>query len=65
MPFENLSIHRGEDIVLEPEALVSKLVDRRRGGFCYELNGAFATLLSALGFAVEFLAARVFTGEGF
>jgi N-hydroxyarylamine O-acetyltransferase len=59
VPFENLSIHLGEDIVLEEPALVAKIVDRRRGGFCYELNGAFAALLSALGFRVTMLAARV------
>jgi N-hydroxyarylamine O-acetyltransferase len=64
VPFENLSIHLGEDIVLDPAALVAKIVDRRRGGFCYELNGAFATLLSALGYEVEILAARVFAGDG-
>jgi N-hydroxyarylamine O-acetyltransferase len=63
VPFENLSIHRGEDIILEPEALVAKIVDRRRGGFCYELGGAFATLLTALGFEVDMLSARVFGGE--
>src|SRR3569833_4073382 len=50
VPFENLSIHLGEDIVLDSAALVAKVVERRRGGFCYELNGAFAALLSALGF---------------
>ena len=60
IPFENLSIHLGEEIVLEPEALVAKIVDRRRGGFCYELNGAFAALLRGLGFEVTLLAARVF-----
>ena len=32
VPFENLSIHLGEPIVLDPEALVDKLVQRRRGG---------------------------------
>jgi N-hydroxyarylamine O-acetyltransferase len=64
VPFENLSIHLGEDIVLEDEALVAKVVDRRRGGFCYELNGAFAALLTALGYEVEFLSARVFNGDG-
>ena len=63
VPFENLSIHLGEPIVLEPAALLDKLVRRRRGGFCYELNGAFADLLSTLGFGVTLLAARVF-GEG-
>jgi N-hydroxyarylamine O-acetyltransferase len=64
VPFENLSIHLGEPIVLDPEALVDKLVHRRRGGFCYELNGAFATLLAALGFRVTLLAARVFGADG-
>jgi N-hydroxyarylamine O-acetyltransferase len=64
VPFENLSIHLREPIVLEPEALVDKLVERRRGGFCYELNGAFAALLSALGYQVTLLAARVHGGDG-
>ncbi len=63
VPFENLSIHLGEPIVLDPQALVHKLVQRRRGGFCYELNGAFATLLAALGFRVTLLAARVFSSQ--
>ena len=64
VPFENLSIHLGEPILLDPETLVDKLVQRRRGGFCYELNGAFATLLAALGFQVTLLAARVFGANG-
>ncbi|WUQ40233.1 arylamine N-acetyltransferase [Streptomyces sp. NBC_00234] len=63
VPFENLSIHLGEDIVLEEGALVDKVVGARRGGFCYELNGAFAFLLRALGFRVTPLQARVF-GDG-
>jgi N-hydroxyarylamine O-acetyltransferase len=45
VPFENLSVHRGESIDLMAEALVDKLVIGRRGGFCYELNGAFGALL--------------------
>ncbi len=64
VPFENVSIHLGERIDLDESALVDKLVRRRRGGFCYELNGAFAGLLSALGFNVTLLAARVFGGSG-
>ena len=64
VPFENLSIHLGEPIVLEEAALVDKLVGRRRGGFCYELNGAFAALLSALGYEVRLMAARVHTPGG-
>jgi len=65
VPFENLSIHLGESIVLEPAALVDKIVERRRGGFCYELNGAFGALLTALGYEVTHLAARVKTGPLF
>ncbi|GAB3989351.1 arylamine N-acetyltransferase [Actinoallomurus acanthiterrae] len=64
VPFENLAIHLGEDIVLDEEALVAKVVDRNRGGFCYELNGAFGALLSGLGYDVTLLAARVFGDDG-
>jgi N-hydroxyarylamine O-acetyltransferase len=64
VPFENLDIHLGRPVVLTEEALVEKVVDRRRGGFCYELNGAFGALLSALGFEVTLLSARVFGADG-
>ena len=64
VPFENLSIHSGEPIVLDDEALFEKIVRRRRGGFCYELNGLFAALLRALGFDVKMLSAGVADAEG-
>ncbi|MFJ5528975.1 arylamine N-acetyltransferase [Streptomyces sp. NPDC093261] len=64
VPFENLSIHLGEEIVLEERRLFDKIVGARRGGFCYELNGAFGALLVALGFDVTLLAARVYGEEG-
>ena len=63
VPFENLSIHLGEPIVLTGEALIDKLVRRGRGGFCYELNGAFGVLLTELGYDVTLLQARVFDGD--
>ena len=59
VPFENLSIHLDEPISLAEGDLVSKIVTRRRGGFCYELNGAFAFLLEALGAGVVRVGARV------
>ena len=65
VPFENLSIHLGEPVSLDEDALLAKLVDRRRGGFCYELNGLFARLLENLGYHVTLLGARVWTGQGF
>src|SRR5215510_13923148 len=65
VPFENLSIHLAEPISLDQGDLIDKIVNRRRGGFCYELNGAFALLLGALGAEVVLTAARVWTGENF
>lgn len=59
VPFENLSIHSGQQVVLSDEALFQKIVENKRGGFCYEVNGLFAALLRALGFKVAMLAAGV------
>lgn len=64
VPFENLSIHSGEPIVLNDDALFEKIVRRRRGGFCYELNGLFAWLLRSLGFEVVMLSAQVANADG-
>jgi N-hydroxyarylamine O-acetyltransferase len=64
VPFENTSIHSGERIQLDVAWLHDKIVQRRRGGFCYELNGLLAELLEALGFTVERLAARGITDNG-
>ncbi|HEV7684800.1 MAG TPA: arylamine N-acetyltransferase [Pyrinomonadaceae bacterium] len=64
VPFENLSIHIGEPIVLDDAALFAKIVEKNRGGFCYECNGLFAALLRALGFAVQMLSAEVANADG-
>ncbi|MGH9905819.1 MAG: arylamine N-acetyltransferase family protein [Pyrinomonadaceae bacterium] len=64
VPFENLSIHAGQPIVLDDNTLFEKIVTLRRGGFCYELNGLFAALLRALGFDVLMLSAGVAGPEG-
>src|SRR5262245_26196567 len=64
VPFENLSIHAREPIVLNDTALFEKIVTRRRGGFCYELNGLFAALLRELGFEVAMLSAQVANDQG-
>ena len=64
VPFENLSIHLNEPISLEEADLVNKIIARRRGGFCYELNGTFALLLEALGADVVRVAARVYGDRG-
>lgn len=68
VPFETLSItgdpfgvREGEGISLAVDDLYGKIVDRRRGGFCYELNGLFGWLLRELGFDIERRAAMVVT----
>ena len=64
VPFENLDIHLGRPIALDPAAIHRKVVDERRGGYCYELNSQFARLLVTLGYRVDLLSARVATGSG-
>jgi N-hydroxyarylamine O-acetyltransferase len=64
VPFENLDIALGRKIALDEDLFIRKIAERRRGGFCYELNGAFAALLKALGFRVTLLSARVAHRDG-
>lgn len=59
IPFENLSIGMKEPIILNNNALFHKIILKNRGGFCYELNGLFASLLRELGFNVTMLSAAV------
>src|SRR5438132_13873753 len=59
IPFENLDIHLHRPIILNEAALYDKIIQHRRGGFCYELNGSFASLLKKLGFKVSILSACV------
>ncbi|XP_019620384.1 PREDICTED: arylamine N-acetyltransferase, pineal gland isozyme NAT-10-like [Branchiostoma belcheri] len=63
VPFENLSILCGEEIVLDLQLLYNKIVVKRRGGFCYECNGLFAWLLGQLGFKLKTVSAQVWTAE--
>lgn len=60
IPFENLDIHWGRPISLDLELILDKLIRRRRGGFCYELNGAFHFLLCSLGFSASMHSAQVY-----
>ncbi len=64
VPFENLDIPLKRKIVLEHEAPFEKIVTRKRGGFCYEVNGMFAWLLNELGFDVTMLSANVTKADG-
>lgn len=64
VPFENLDIGLKRAILINEESIWNKLVVNKRGGFCYELNGLFASLLKEIGFEVTYLNARVYNREG-
>ena len=63
IPFENLDSYRGAPVSLQTEAIAKKLVDQRRGGYCFEHNLLFKSALEAIGGRVEPLLARVRNGQ--
>ncbi|MFZ6843011.1 arylamine N-acetyltransferase family protein [Undibacterium sp. RuTC16W] len=65
VPFENLDIFLSKPVSLSVDALFDKVVLKYRGGFCYELNTLFFELLTALGFQVHMLSAKVFNGSSY
>lgn len=65
VPFENIDIVRlHRPILLDRSRMYEKIVTDRRGGFCYELNGALSVLLEALGARVTYGYARWPSGDG-
>lgn len=64
VPFENLDIHWKRPILIDTEKFYRKIVEEKRGGFCYELNASFNELLRSLGFQTRLVSARVSDGKG-
>lgn len=62
VPFENLDVFHQVPVRTDLDWSVPKIVEQRRGGWCFELNGAFASLLVSLGFEVRRLGAAVLLG---
>ena len=65
VPFENLDIHWKRPIILDTGRSYKKIVEGKRGGFCYELNGLFNELLRDIGFRTRIVSARVYNGTDF
>jgi N-hydroxyarylamine O-acetyltransferase len=63
VPYENLDILAGKPLSFGIENLFGKIVTRRRGGYCFELNGLYGWLLGSLGFAVKDHMARFLLRE--
>jgi len=61
IPFENIDVFRRQPIVLGARRAADKIIRRRQGGFCFELNEALRALLVALGYGVRRLEARVWS----
>ena len=59
VPFENLDVFYRRPILLDETSLYEKIVMKRRGGYCFEMNGIFSIVLKKLGFKVTDLLARV------
>lgn len=59
IPFEAIDVLLDRGVDLTPSAIDAKLIARHRGGYCFEQNGLFLRVLTALGFRVEGLLARV------
>lgn len=58
VPFENLDVQAGKIVSLDPAHIAEKILDRQRGGYCYEVNGLFSMALHSLGIAHQFVFAR-------
>ncbi|WP_281066780.1 arylamine N-acetyltransferase family protein [Streptomyces inhibens] len=52
VPYETLEIQLGRPTTVDPYESADRIM-RGRGGYCYHLNGAFATLLTTLGYEVQ------------
>jgi N-hydroxyarylamine O-acetyltransferase len=59
IPYENLDVFCLQGVKLDPDSLTSKILQRRRGGYCFEQNGLFLMALTELGFKVTPNLARV------
>ncbi len=62
IPFENLSVLAGHGVQLDRESIWNKLVLGGRGGYCFEQNSLFETVLLEQGYSLVSLAARVRRG---
>ena len=49
VPFENLDILMDRGLQVSREAIAEKLIDQRRGGYCFENNSLLRDALVALG----------------
>jgi N-hydroxyarylamine O-acetyltransferase len=59
VPFENLHVFHARGVRTDLDWSYPKIVEQRRGGWCFELNGCFGALLGDVGFDVDYISCRV------
>jgi N-hydroxyarylamine O-acetyltransferase len=59
VPFENLDVQLRRAVRFDLASTFDKIVQQRRGGWCYEQNGIFGWALQQIGFTVTRLSAGV------
>lgn len=67
VPYENLDVQFGRALTPDPAEAIEKIVGRRRGGWCYEMNGVLGEALTEIGFKVTRMAGaamRELMGDG-
>ncbi len=64
VPFENLDIHYGAPILLDIDRFYHKIINKQRGGFCYEINGLLSWLLREIGFETTLISAGIHKENG-
>ena len=65
VPFENLDIHLEIPMDFSEQALFDKIVERKRGGLCFENNSLFYAILKQIGFTVQFVSAEMYQNRPF
>lgn len=63
IPFENLDPFLARPVPLDLPSLCGKVLEKRRGGYCFELNSLFLAALEAFGFRARPVLGRVFMGR--
>lgn len=63
VPFENLHVFHARGVRTDTDWSYPKIVDERRGGWCFEVNGCFGALLREVGFDVDYISCRVWNGD--
>jgi len=62
VPFENLHVFHHRGVRTDLDWSYPKIVEQRRGGWCFEVNGCFGAMLRAVGFDVDYISCRVWNG---